>query len=251
MNSSFAVAVRVSCLALVALSCKGTVAVAIPADAGNPPGLDAAVDAGGPDGSDSGPIDTDGDGLCDDTERVAGTDPESADSDGDGIPDMNEHRSGLDPLDPASPAPDRLAFLREEAGSAVQLLVQVWVQGQGESFTGELEALDAAAARGLTAADLVAFVEAVSAEPEDHAFDLQPEAGRFGAVHGETRLTFSIGFTFTDQEQAGCTRGLPFLFGVKRSDSDDSMQRRRYLLVLASGQADAGEAQWCVPSSCY
>jgi len=196
-------------------------------------------------------IDTDGDGLCDDTEARAGTDPERSDSDGDGIADANERGNGFDPLDPDSPGIDRLAFLRETVGASVQILAEVWVEGQGESFTGEIESVGAVAAHGLTAADLGPFVEAVSADPADHAFDLQPKAGRFGAVHGETRLTFLIGFTFTDQQPAGCTRGLPFTFSVKRTDSDAQLGRRRYLLVLHSQEEDAGERQWCTPSKCF
>jgi hypothetical protein len=248
-------AFRVSCLALLALVARcsqSTEEARQPApEAGAPTGPEGGVDAGGPDGSDGGRFDTDGDGLCDDTEQAAGTDPESADSDQDGIPDMNEHRSGFDPLDEASPGTARLAVLQEQTGSSVQLLVEVWVQGQGESFTGELEAQSAPAARGLTAADLGAYVEAVAAEPPDHAFDLQPEAARFGAVQGETRLTFTIGFTFTDQPAAGCTRGLAFEFSVKRQDSDQPVGRRHYLLVLEPVPDGSDEPGWCVPASCY
>jgi hypothetical protein len=251
MISRSKVTIRISCLAFLALGCRGTVEVKPAPDAGRPTGLDAEVDAGLPDGSAEVAVDTDGDGLCDDTEQAAGTDPENADSDGDGVPDMNEHDTGFDALDPGSPGIDRTAFLQEQAGASVQLLAEVWVQGQGESFTGELQAGEAVAAQGLTAADLGASVKAVSAEPQDHAFDLQPEAARFGAVQGETRLTFSIGFTFTDQQAAGCVRGLPFSFSVKRPDSDEPLGGRRYLLVLAPAQGDASEPGWCVPASCH
>lgn len=44
------------------------------------------------------PVDTDGDGLFDADELVAGTDPENADSDGDGLLDGFEVRSGMNPL---------------------------------------------------------------------------------------------------------------------------------------------------------
>ena len=43
-------------------------------------------------------IDTDGDGLPDDTERRLGTDPRKADTDGDGYEDGAEIRNGYDPL---------------------------------------------------------------------------------------------------------------------------------------------------------
>ncbi len=211
---------------------------------------DAEIDAQGDGGIDAGPIDTDGDGLCDETEAAAGTDPERTDSDGDGIPDMNERGSGFDPLDPDSPGLDRQAFLPEAVGASAQILAEVRVEGQGESFTGEVVSLGAVAAQGLTAADLGPDVEAVSADPADHAYDLQPAAGRFGAVQGETVLSFAIGFTFTDQQPAGCVRGLPFSFGVKRTDSDALLGRRRYLIVLHPDREAADEWQWCVPSSC-
>lgn len=43
-------------------------------------------------------LDSDGDGLTDDEERLLGTDPFRTDSDGDGISDGDEVRLGLDPL---------------------------------------------------------------------------------------------------------------------------------------------------------
>jgi hypothetical protein len=58
---------------------------------------------GSPDASPAPPdagIDSDGDGVPDDQERLRGTDPGNADSDGDGLPDGEEIRRGADPLDP-------------------------------------------------------------------------------------------------------------------------------------------------------
>lgn len=46
--------------------------------------------------------DTDGDGLTDTDESLAGTDPDDVDTDGDGVPDGQEIESGTDPLDDRS-----------------------------------------------------------------------------------------------------------------------------------------------------
>jgi YD repeat-containing protein len=48
------------------------------------------------------PLDSDGDGLSDDEERLLGTDPFNPDTDGDGYPDGLEVALGSDPLDPRS-----------------------------------------------------------------------------------------------------------------------------------------------------
>jgi YD repeat-containing protein len=50
-------------------------------------------------------IDSDGDGLCDDDERILGTDPFNPDTDGDGYPDGLELALGSDPLN-ANSVPD-------------------------------------------------------------------------------------------------------------------------------------------------
>ena len=52
--------------------------------------------------TETGNLDSDGDGLTDQEERALGTDPNRVDSDGDGYSDWAEHKEGSDPLDATS-----------------------------------------------------------------------------------------------------------------------------------------------------
>ena len=61
--------------------------------------------------------DSDGDGLCDNTEGELGTDPQAIDSDGDRLPDLIEVVSNFVPVDAADPVGDQIAFMEGSAGS--------------------------------------------------------------------------------------------------------------------------------------
>jgi hypothetical protein len=236
-------------LALVVGGCRSVTEIDTPeVDAGDVPAFDGSVDAT-IDAAIS-DVDSDGDGLCDDSERSAGTDPTTPDSDGDGIPDVNEYLFGFEPVDPAVPGIDQLAFLEEEPGASVELTAHIWVQGLGDAHTGVFEAVQSAALNELSATDFNASVLAVAADPEDHAFDIDPQSARFGSVHGDTRLTFVLRFGFTDQEAVGCVRGFPFRFGVKRPDEHALVGERLYLLVVVPPGARADAENWCKPEHC-
>jgi hypothetical protein len=58
------------------------------------------------------PVDSDGDGLTDDEERVFGTNPNSADTDGDGFTDFGESRAGSSPTSARIPSRCRIPTLR-------------------------------------------------------------------------------------------------------------------------------------------
>jgi hypothetical protein len=68
-------------------------------------GVDDPSTAANPDGNISDPLDadTDGDGLNDGAEAIAGTDPNNPDTDGDGLTDGEEVTGVNDPLTPANP----------------------------------------------------------------------------------------------------------------------------------------------------
>jgi cell wall-associated NlpC family hydrolase len=68
-------------------------------DAGRLPGVAGVIGSGRyAENVRKGFIDTDGDGLTDNTEKLAGTNPKSADTDGDGLTDSMEASLGTDPL---------------------------------------------------------------------------------------------------------------------------------------------------------
>ncbi len=62
------------------------------------PGVVVLDDDSVEDGDDE-PIDSDGDGLSDETETALGTSPDNADTDGDGLDDGNELDLGTDPTE--------------------------------------------------------------------------------------------------------------------------------------------------------
>lgn len=64
-------------------------------------------------------VDSDGDGLADDEERLLGTRPDNADSDGDGLGDLVELRLALDPLK-ADPRPSACATVDFPADLSLQ-----------------------------------------------------------------------------------------------------------------------------------
>lgn len=96
----------------LALGLLGGLACAACGDKGaEPVGADSGVDTDGDGlsdaqealaGTDPGLVDTDGDGIDDHRELTAGLDPLSSDSDGDGYPDGAEVEAGSDPADPES-----------------------------------------------------------------------------------------------------------------------------------------------------
>ena len=114
-------------------------------------------------------LDTDGDGLCDDYERVFGLNPDDPDTDGDDFPDYWETViRDLDPFDRSTPDLDRVAFVRETPRGATQVPVQLVVRGQGEDFTGAFESFQAVDEFGEDAGDYFAESVPVFAVPEEN-----------------------------------------------------------------------------------
>ena len=78
-------------------------------------------------------LDSDGDGLSDTDEALAGTDPLRPDTDGDGSPDGAEIAAGTDPLDGAS----RFRITRLTKDSLTGFVTVRWDSVPGRSYTLE------------------------------------------------------------------------------------------------------------------
>jgi hypothetical protein len=196
--------------------------------------------------------DADRDGLCDFTERELGTDPEVVDTDGDGLPDFVEWFHGFDPVDPKDPSPDQVAVLEAKRGAAVDVPVRVTFTGDGQGVSGSFSALPASYGDGLSAADFFSATVAVSANPTDGVRSIDETSARFGSVHGDTRLAFSLRFEYPWDHLGGeltCARTYPFRYVLKTDDGRTRAQRAFLLVIAPEGSLD--DPDHCLPSPCH
>ena len=228
----------------------GTVlALALAGCPGSTPPPAGDTDGGGPELD--APIvdreDTDGDGLCNDTEFARRTDPFDGDTDADGYSDWVEVVFGFDPLRPAEPDRAIISVLRESAGSETAVPVEVVVRGSGEDYTGGFEGLSARDPLGITASDFYAGSVALFANPEDGAAAIEGDAERFRVVVGITELTFEVRFEWGEDDLVRrCLRAYPWRYVVKRSDGRLVSATRKLLVVVPEGETISG-GEWCVP----
>lgn len=210
-----------------------------------PPG---SSDAGLPElDSSPGMIDSDSDGLCNDTEFTRGTDPFDGDTDGDGYGDWVEVVYGYDPLQPGEPDRDTITTMRENLEASVAVELSVDVNGRGEDFAGAFESLIARDPLGVTAEDFYAGSVALYANPLDHAALVEPEAQRFLQVEGLTELSFEVRFSYDEEDLVRrCLRAYPWRYSVKRSDGRLVFAPRRLLVIVPEGDSIA-RGEWCVP----
>ncbi len=194
-------------------------------------------------------VDTDDDGLCDVSERVAGTFADSPDSDGDSFPDVIEVTYGLNALDPNVPGNEQVIYLVEASDAFATLIARVQVDGVGEQYTGLFESFDTFPTQTTTAADLLVGVRAIAADPPDNVHGIEENAARFASVQGLTELTFSLRFVYDAQSTLDCKRGYPFSFSAKRPDKSQ-VGTERYLLVSIPVDSDSDEVAWCIPEPC-
>lgn len=187
-------------------------------------------------------VDSDGDGLCDDTELARGTDPSRPDTDGDGFSDRVEVDFGYNPTRTDSPNRELVVRVREAVGAAVMVPVAYVARGEGESFTGAFQAMPVVDAQGVTADDFYAGSLAVGAEPMHNVFEVVPDEQRFDGVFGRTQLVFVVSLESPATEPRGCRRAYPWRYNVKRSDGRLVFSRRFLLVVEPEGEAD-----WCAP----
>jgi hypothetical protein len=224
------------------------------------PGSVADAADAGPDAGDAGgmlafppamlPQDTDGDGLCDRTERQFGTDFEAGDSDADELPDLIEVGNGLDATSPDDPAEDQVAYLVGKPGSGLEFPVRMTVQGDGQALSGSFEVIPSIYADGTTAQDFFHGTMATAADPVDGVRSVQPDSARFAGVLGRTRLSFALRFEYPDDAAAlECGRAYPLRYALK-SDDGMTVAERLFLLVVAPEVEPNMKRQYCLPSRC-
>ncbi len=239
-------------LALLLASC-GETAAPVGPDATVPADRPPVVDAPSP------TADTDGDGLCDLTERDRRTDPTNPDTDGDGLLDSFEVRAGDDPLSGRSPAAtNRIAFTEGDT-TRLAIVTSLDYQGAGESLLAAMQNRT----RGvddLDASDLVDFtLTAVSANPA--AFVGALMGPRFVGVAGRAVLTWQLDAQLRAAGDGGvmalgCRRAYEATLTVKRV-GDDVVAARPVVVDVAP--AAGATASWprvsregfCLPARCF
>jgi hypothetical protein len=195
-------------------------------------------------------VDSDQDGLCDDTETRLGSSNAKADTDGDGMPDVVEVTLGYGVLDPTSPERAWLAELDTTPGATVTYLLDVPVDGTGVGFNGAFENYASIYADGSTAGDLFVGASAVSADPPDAARDVQPDAERFGTVTGAARLRFGLRFENTLLDgPTDCGLAYPFQYVVK-SDDEASFDNVPLAVIVWPAGLPRTAAGYCLPQTC-
>lgn len=215
--------------------------------AGCPDTTEPPPDGSLPDGTSS-EEDQDGDGLCNDTEMIRGSNPASPDTDADGFSDFVELMYGYDATRPAEPDRDIVLFLREDPAATVELQTEAEIVGEGEDYTGAFMALGVVGdIGGARASDFFTGSRALFATPDANVALVEPEASRFRAVVGRTRLAFQLQFGFGDELPRACARPYPFRWDVKRSDGPLVSAQTYLLVVLPVGTTLEGGA-WCVSS---
>jgi hypothetical protein len=148
--------------------------------------------------------DTDGDGLCDDTEiEVLRSDPEDVDTDGDGFLDGFEYSQGTSPLSVTAPDPARVLTWSEAPSAHVESVFNVYFRGNGEGVFGAFYE-SPSGVDGVRGEDLGFVIEALAALPPSNAQDRVGE--RFLSVLGQTRLSFRLSADWGEREPAGCRR---------------------------------------------
>jgi hypothetical protein len=193
-------------------------------------------------------VDSDGDGLCDDTEDQQGTSPESMDSDDDGLPDVVEVIYGFVATDPRSPSDDEVVYLEARPGAEARLNLRFTVDGTGGDFSGFFEDSPSPYDDGSSAGQYLVGSQAISSEPPEAVRVIDGSRQLFRAVLGTARLELEALFRADDEiDTETCSRAYPFRYGLREDDVglvDDHL----YLLVVAA--PETGVAEFCQPRDC-
>lgn len=198
----------------------------------------------GPDGYIPPGVDTDADGLCDNTEVALGLDPLLPDTDADGYPDWFEITGGYQARVPSSPNRDELVVLSETADSTAMTSIVASVRGAGETFSGAFDPQIIRDAFGVNAGNFFVSASALGAEPPANVARIDAVSRTFENVRGRTLLFSDVRFAFGTQTALGCVRAYPLRYYTK-TDTDRTVAiARRLLLVLPAGTTPA-TGPWC------
>jgi hypothetical protein len=194
-------------------------------------------------------LDSDGDGLCDDTERARGTDPARADTDGDGFPDLVEIHAYADALMIDSPDRDDLVVLPVERLATASVPLTFTVRATGGTYVGGFAARPRPLADGSSANDFFLGASGVTATPSTNVTLIDGEL--FAGVVGRTLLTYQVDFEYRDDALLECMRVYPFTYQVKLQDESLVGLQSRLLLVVPRGM-EPGRGTWCpTTDGCY
>lgn len=187
-------------------------------------------------------LDSDGDGLCDDTERARGTDPERADTDGDGFPDLVEIHASADALMTESPDRDDVVVLPVERLATASVPLTFTVRATGGTYVGGFAARPRPLGDASSANDFFLGASAVTATPSTNVALIDGEL--FAGVIGRTLLTYQVDFEYRDDALLECMRIYPFTYQVKLQDESLVGLQSRLLLVAPRGM-EPGRGAWC------
>lgn len=192
---------------------------------------------------DAAPIrDSDGDGLCDDTELSRGTDPTNADTDGDGFSDLVEIHVYGDALMIDSPDRDDLVVLPTDRLATSSIPLTFTVRGEGGSYVGGFSARPRPLADTTSANDFFLRASAVAGTPPANVGLVEEE--RFVGVVGRTLFTYQLDFEYRGDALIDCMRAYPFTYLVKLEDGSIVGSQTRILLVAPRGM-EPGTGAWC------
>ncbi len=194
-------------------------------------------------------LDSDGDGLCDDTELSRGTDPSRADTDGDGFPDLVEIQIYADGLMIDSPDRDDLVVLPTERLATLAVPLTFSVRGTGGTYVGGFAARPRPLADTSSANDFYLRAAALAATPTANARLVEGE--RVLGVVGRTLLTYQVDFEYREDALIECMRAYPFAYQLKLQDGNIVGVQSRILVVAPRGM-EPGRGEWCpVTDGCF
>lgn len=192
--------------------------------------------------------DSDGDGLCDDTEARQGTSLQNIDSDGDALPDLMEVLYGFIATDPRSPAEDEVAYLELRPDAEVRLAIRFTVDGTGGDFSGFFEDSASPYDDGSSAGLYLVGSQAISAEPPEAVRVIERTKQLFRSVLGPARLELEALFRADDViDDDLCTRAYPFRYAL-REDGTGVVDDHLYLLIVA--MPGSGPGDYCQTLEC-
>ena len=149
-------------------------------------------------------LDTDGDGLCDDTEATQlRTDPLLVDTDGDGLTDLFEYLIYSNANRATDPPQDTIMSWYERPGEAVETVFTFSYRGVGETLFG-VYGETTPGIDGLHGEELPLELQAFSASPAGNVAAISDT--RFVGVLGATRLTYRLSGVWPTQPPMRCRR---------------------------------------------